>query len=207
MAWLATACALPGGSAPPGPATPPDGTRPPAPSASGPGRPFRPTPTPVPTYATYTVRRGDTLINLARRFETTPESLAYRNRARYPSLDPDSPAYRPDRIEVGWQLSYIPGAVVDPEDLPPESGAPPGGPGPGASARPFPTLPPDGSAALVQRGPAGLDGVALTFEYAGGPGAERAGRPRSCSGLSRAGSPPPSSWPRPPSATRTGRRS
>lgn len=174
VAWLATACALPGGGAGPGVSSPPAGTPAPAPSGSGPTRPFRPTPLPAPTFATWTVRGGDTLIALAKRFETTPESLAYWNRARYPSLDPESPAYRPDRIEVGWQLSYIPGAVVDPENLPPASSPPPDDPGPVASTGPFPTLPPDGGAALVDRGPAGLDGVALTFEYAGradaGPG-------------------------------------
>ncbi len=142
----------------------------PAPSASGPSRPFRPTPTPAPTFATWLVRQGDTLIALARRFETTPESLAYWNRARYPSLDPDSPAYRPDRIEVGWQLTYLPGLVVDPENLPPASG-PPTTPGAAASAGPYPTLPASGAAALVVRGPAGGDAVALTFDYAGGPGA------------------------------------
>ncbi len=171
VAFLATACSLSGGSGLPGASSPPAGTPALSPPASGHGRPFRPTPTPAPTFATYTVRRGDTLTALARRFETTPESLAYWNRARYPSLDPDSPGYRPDRIEVGWRLSYMPGAVVDPENLPPASGPPADGPGPSASVGPFPTLPPDGSAILVARGPAGLDGVALTFEYAGGPGA------------------------------------
>ncbi|MFH0750381.1 MAG: LysM peptidoglycan-binding domain-containing protein [Chloroflexota bacterium] len=170
VAWLATACTLPGESAIAGSSSPPAGTPAPSPSASGPSRPFRPTPTPAPTFASYTVGRGDTLIALAGRFETTPESLAYWNRARYPSLDPESPAYRPDRIEVGWRLSYIPGAVVDPENLPPASGPPTDDPGAAASARLFPTLPPDGGAALVERGPAGLDGVALTFEFAGGPG-------------------------------------
>jgi hypothetical protein len=171
VAWLATACTLPGGSARLGASSPPAGTPATSPSASGPDRPFRPTPTPAPTFAAYTVRAGDTLITLAKRFETTPQSLAYWNRARYPSLDPESPAYRPDRIEVGWQLSYILGAVVDPENLPPASGSPTDNPGAVTSAGPFPTLPPDGSAALVDRGPAGLDGVALTFEYAGGAGA------------------------------------
>lgn len=148
----------------------PSPTAAPAPSASGPSRPFRPTPTPAPTFATWLVRQGDTLIALARRFETTPESLAYWNRARYPSLDPDSPAYRPDRIEVGWQLTYLPGAAVDPEDLPPASG-PPVTPGAAASMGPYPTLPANGAAALVVRGPAGGDAVALTFDYTGGPGA------------------------------------
>jgi peptidoglycan/xylan/chitin deacetylase (PgdA/CDA1 family) len=117
------------------------------------------------------VRRGDTLIALATRFSTTPESLAYWNRARYPSLDPESPGYRPERIDAGWQLVYIPGEVVDPENLPPASEAPSAPPGPAASVGPYPTLPPDGSAALVHRGPVGLDGIVLTFEYTGGAGA------------------------------------
>ncbi len=152
------------------PASPTSST--PAPSwplPSGPTRPYRPTPTPAPTFAVYTVLRGDTLIALARRLGTSPESLAYWNRARYPSLDPDAPTYQPDRIEVGWQLAYIPGTMVDPEDLPPASEQPSGAAG--TSVGPFPTLPPDGSAALVRRGAAGLAGIALTFDYTGGPGA------------------------------------
>jgi len=168
VAWLAIACALPAESAVPGGSRPPAGAPASSPSASGPGRPYRPTPTPAPTFASWTVRDGDTLIALARRFETTVESLAYWNRARYPSLDPESPTYRPDRIEAGWQLSYLPGSTVDPENLPPAGDSPTGEPGP---AGPFPTLPPGGSAVLIERGPAGLDGVALTFEHSGGPGA------------------------------------
>jgi len=39
------------------------------------------------------------------------ESLSYWNRARYPSLDPESSAYAPNRIEAGWRLGYIPGEV------------------------------------------------------------------------------------------------
>lgn len=180
VAWLAAACSLvgvgdpaasdaaPAESAVATPAPTPD----PSPAPSGPSRPFRPTPTPAPTFATHVVRAGDTLTALALRFATTAESLAYWNRARYPSLDPESSAYRPDRIEVGWQLAYLPGAVVDPENLPPAA-APGGDPGATAGVSPdaYPTLPPDGGAALVTRGPEGLDGVALTFEYAGGLGA------------------------------------
>ncbi len=174
-AALLAACALPGPSAG-GPASPTASGAASAsagavPTASSPSRPFRPTPTPAPTFASYTVRPGDTLIALARRFETTPESLAYWNRARYPSLDPESPAYRPGRIEVGWQLVYLPGAVVDPENLPPASGAPTDDPGTAGPIGPYPTLPADGSAALVRHGPAGLDAVALTFDYGGGAGA------------------------------------
>lgn len=158
---LVAACAVPSSS----------GT-PPTPSAlpSGPSRPFRPTPAPAPTFSTYTVRRGDTLIALATRFATTPESIAYWNRAQYPSLDPETPSYRPEKIEVGWQLAYLPGEVVDPENLPGASAAPSDGAA-DATIGPYPTLPPDGSAALVRRGPAGLAGVALTFDEPGGPGA------------------------------------
>ncbi len=36
----------------------------------------------------------------------------------YPSLDPDSPKYQPDRLEVGWVLQLLPGREVDPEELP-----------------------------------------------------------------------------------------
>ena len=175
VAWLAAACAVPGASGAPASLVPEAASTVPsptaaAPSASAPSRPFRPTPTPAPTFATWLVRPGDTLIALAEHLETTPESLAYWNRARYPSLDPDSPAYRPNRIEVGWQLTYLPGTVVDPENLPSASGQP-AGPGAAASPGPFPTLPPDGGAALVARGPAGSDAVALTFDYGGGAGA------------------------------------
>ncbi len=78
----------------------------------------RPTPTPGPTFATYTVVRGDTLVRIARRFGTSGRSIAYWNRATYPSLDPDSSEYRPDRLEVGWVLVLIPNQEVDPEALP-----------------------------------------------------------------------------------------
>lgn len=170
------ACAVPGAGGSAGATgTPPAESPAASPSATGPSRPFRPTPLPSPTFAAYVVRRGDTLITLAKRFGTTPESLAYWNRARYPSLDPGSRSYRPDRLEVGWELAYLPGAVVDPENLPPASGNPAGEPTPDVVVGPFPTLPADGSAALVRNGPRNLDGVALTFDYAGEPAVEPEG--------------------------------
>ncbi len=175
LGLVVAACAVPPGGDGPGSApmspTPPPASPDASPTASTPSRPFRPTPAPGPSFATHVVRPGDTLIALAERFATTPESLAYWNRARYPSLDPESPAYRPERIEVGWQLDYLPGEVVDPENLPPASAAPTGEPAPAEPVGPYPTLPADGSAALVRRGPAGLDAVAVTFDYAGGAGA------------------------------------
>lgn len=160
------ACAVPPAS--PTPAVTPAAVATPAalPSTFVPTRPFAPTPMPTPAFSIRIVREGDTLIGLAGELETTPESLAYWNRSRYPSLDPDSPDYRPDRIEVGWQLLFLPGAVVDPEDLPPAAQPPDATDDP--IVGPFPTLPADGSAALVESGPRGLGGVALTFEYRGG---------------------------------------
>ena len=90
-------------------------------SPSGPSGPpsfIRPTPTPLPTFLMYVVRSGDTLTSIARRHGTTARSLAFWNREVYPSLDPDSPDYAPNRIEVGWLLRLVPNVDLDPEDLP-----------------------------------------------------------------------------------------
>jgi peptidoglycan/xylan/chitin deacetylase (PgdA/CDA1 family) len=133
-------------------------------------RPFKPTPLPSPTFGRYVVRKGDTLAAIAERFGTSVESLGYWNRTRYPSLDPDSPRYRPDQIQAGWTLRYLPDSEVDPNNLPP-------GPSAATSPRatpsvgPFPSLPASGAALLVLRGPANSDEVALTLDYAGGAGA------------------------------------
>jgi hypothetical protein len=80
---------------------------------------IRPTPTPRPTFFIYTVATGDTLVKIGKRFGTSGRSIAYWNRATYPSLDPDSDMYRPDYLAIGWTLSLIPNTEVDPEDLPP----------------------------------------------------------------------------------------
>ena len=98
-----------------------------SPTAPGPsGRPsfVYPTATPLPTFLVYTVRRGDTLTSIARAHATTARSIAFWNRGRYPSLDPDSPQYAPNRIEVGWELVLIPEVELDPEDLPEPSTSP-----------------------------------------------------------------------------------
>ena len=101
------------------------------PAASGPTpRPsFRaPTPTPAPTFAIYTVARGDTLSRIADRFGTSARSIAYWNRATYPSLDPEGPGYRPNLLQVGWTLQIIPNAQFDEQTLPEPSelqGTPP----------------------------------------------------------------------------------
>jgi peptidoglycan-N-acetylglucosamine deacetylase len=117
---------------------------------------------------TYTVVRGDTLLSIGRRFGTTGRSIAYWNRATYPNLDPDSPSYEPDRIQVGWVLVLIPGVVVD-ESNPPGSSA-------GASATPAATRPPGqpavtpapgAPAIVVSHGSPNLRRVALTFDMGG----------------------------------------
>ncbi len=79
----------------------------------------RPTPTPQPTFFVYTVVSGDTLVGIARKFGTSGRSIAYWNRVTYPSLDPDSARYKPDRLDIGWMLRLIPNREVDPENLPP----------------------------------------------------------------------------------------
>ena len=78
---------------------------------------IRPTPTPEPSFFVYVVVRGDTLSSIARRYETTTQSIAFWNRAAYLSLDPDSSSYAPDRIKVSWRLRLHPGVELDPEDL------------------------------------------------------------------------------------------
>jgi LysM domain len=86
----------------------------------------RPTPKPQPTFLIHVVAPGETLVAIARRYGTTGRSIAYWNRLRYPSLDPDSRRYKPDYLLVGWSLDIIPNHEVDPEDLPdgPETAAP-----------------------------------------------------------------------------------
>lgn len=125
-AWLlltlATAACLPevvgprasSGSRPPG--TP---TAIPSPTGPTPLPSFvPPTPTPGPTFLTYVVVRGDSLTSIAKRFNTKARSIAFWNRAAYPSLDPESDKYSPNRIELGWVLVLIPGAMVDEDALP-----------------------------------------------------------------------------------------
>jgi hypothetical protein len=88
-----------------------------APTASPSPSFVRPTPNPSPTFLVYEVRPGDTLTSIATEFGTTARSIAYWNREQYPSLDPDSSDYEPDRIGIGWMLRLIPTAVFDEEEL------------------------------------------------------------------------------------------
>jgi hypothetical protein len=91
----------------------------PAPSGPTPRPSFvPPTPTPQPTFFVYTVARGDNLNSIAHRFGTTARSIAFWNRATYPSLDPESASYKPGLLQVGWTLMVIPNAVFDEQELP-----------------------------------------------------------------------------------------
>jgi peptidoglycan/xylan/chitin deacetylase (PgdA/CDA1 family) len=133
----------------------------------------RPTPSPAPSFTTYTVRGGDTLNSIAVTFRTTARSIAWWNRGAYPSLDPEAQDYEPDRIEVGWVLVLIPGIVVDennpptpspgptPSGTPPSSALPSGQP----SASPQPTT--AAAATEVSHGPRAVKNIALTFDMGG----------------------------------------
>ena len=81
------------------------------------------------------LRVGDTLTSIARAFGTTGRSIAWWNRGTYPSLDPESPGYDPNRLELGWVLVLIPGTTVDEAD-PPSPSPGPATPTPGAMWRP-----------------------------------------------------------------------
>jgi hypothetical protein len=124
-------------AAPPPPSTP---TPVPAPSAPTPRPSFvPPTPTPVPTFLVYTVASGDSLNTIAHRFGTTARSIAFWNRATYPTLDPEAPGYKPGLLKVGWTLMVIPNAVFDEQDLPEPSDL--------VGPQPTPTPSDDGAAA------------------------------------------------------------
>jgi hypothetical protein len=99
----------------------------------------RPSPMPSATFLVYEVAAGDSLTSIARLFGTTARSIAYWNRAHYPSLDPESSTYEPNRIETGWTLQLIPTEVVDEDELPdptPTPTPPPSSPPPEASSGP-----------------------------------------------------------------------
>lgn len=118
------------------PSAPPTVIPTPTPAGPSPVPSFvRPTPNPSPTFLAYEVRSGDSLTSIARLFGTTARSIAFWNRARYPSLDPDSETYEPDRIEVGWTLLLIPTEVVAEDELPDPTPTP-SSPTPGASDSP-----------------------------------------------------------------------
>jgi LysM domain len=115
LAMLAAGCLPP--AVRPTPTPPPTATPAPTPPPTPVPTPPPPTPTPAPTFETWTVRPGDSLVSIARRFGTDGRSIAYWNRQAYPSLDPESAEYNPDRLQVGWVLRVLRGgAYLPPED-------------------------------------------------------------------------------------------
>ena len=171
----------PGGrSGAPSPASVATGARTLEPTPSGP-TPLptfvRPTPTPLPTFLVHVVTAGDTLSSIARRYRTSPFSVAVWNRATYATLDPLSDAYDPNAIQAGWLLRLIPNTEVDEEDLLATSA--PGGASAGPSREPGSVPSPTGDGAapaqpggatvarVVRHGPRGVPTVALTFDMGG----------------------------------------
>ncbi len=125
---------------------------------------MRPTPAPLPTPLEYVVHTGDSLTSIARRFGTTPRSIALWNASRYPTLDPASPRYDPDRIGVGWRLTLVPGMTYEEAAEASIGPTPPPGPAASPSVPPGPTPRPDGVAVFVAHAERSTVAVALTFE-------------------------------------------
>ena len=122
-----------------------------------------PTPSPQPTALTYVVKAGDSLVNLGHRFRTTGRSIAYWNRAAYPSLNPDKSTYNPNHLEIGWRLTIYPGLIDnDGNGLADASASPP--PAVTPSIPPAQAPPANGQGLLVSKGAAGGNDVALTFD-------------------------------------------
>jgi peptidoglycan/xylan/chitin deacetylase (PgdA/CDA1 family) len=129
----------------------------------------RPTPSPMPTFMSYVVQAGDSLNSIATAFRTTARSIAWWNRGAYPSLDPESQDYDPNRLEVGWTLVVMPDTVVDENNPPTPSPGPatPAPSGPPASGQPSaqPTVAP--AATIVSHGARTVKNIGLTFDMGG----------------------------------------
>ncbi len=125
-----------------------------------------PTPQPSPTTLVYEVKAGDSLLSIAKKFKTSARSIAFWNRAKYKSLDPDSTKYDPNRIEIGWRLTITPGVKI--EDGGASSGVPPT-PEPSVSLGPAVVPPSDGFGLLVTHGSRESNAIALTFDLGGPP--------------------------------------
>jgi nucleoid-associated protein YgaU len=78
----------------------------------------------MPTFMTYVVKAGDSLNTIAHRFGTKARSIAFWNRATYPSLDPESSKYAPNSIRIGWTLVLIPNVIFDESNLPGATASP-----------------------------------------------------------------------------------
>jgi peptidoglycan/xylan/chitin deacetylase (PgdA/CDA1 family) len=170
---LAAILIVPGllGTPAPGASGSPGATGSTATASASPGAPtfVRPTPSPVPTFTSYVVQAGDTLNSIATEFRTTARSIAWWNRGAYPSLDPESQDYDPNRLEIGWTLVLVPDTVVDDNNPPTPS---PGPATPAPSVAPTtgqpsaaPTVAPP--VTVVSHGPRTVKNIGLTFDMGG----------------------------------------
>ena len=169
---LAAVLVVPGllGGPGPGPTGSPSGSVPPSATASpSPAAPtfVRPTPSPAATFTSYVVQSGDTLNSIAKQFDTTARSIAWWNRGTYPSLDPESEEYDPDRLEIGWTLVVVPGLEVDDTNPPTPSPGPATPAAPTATAGAVVTPAPVGPATVISHGPRTTPTIALTFDMGG----------------------------------------
>jgi peptidoglycan/xylan/chitin deacetylase (PgdA/CDA1 family) len=178
VALLVAGCGGPGPTASPEPSTTPpspsasattplpSSTAAPSPTEAIPSEGASPSPTGAasPTPLVYVVAPGDTLSAIARRFSTDVRSLSYWNRDRYPSLDPDSPDYDPNKIVVGWELLVVPGVVLGDDEIP--TPQPTTTPAPTLTIPPAPT-PTAGTSLLISHGPRDSNAVALTLDMGG----------------------------------------
>jgi peptidoglycan/xylan/chitin deacetylase (PgdA/CDA1 family) len=140
----------------------------PSPSGSPAAPTFvRPTPSPVPTFTTYVVQAGDTLNSIARQFDTTARSIAWWNRGTYPSLDPESEGYDPDRLDIGWRLALLPHAVVDDTNPPTPSPGPTATLSPSANPTAAPSQAAPGPASVISHGSRTKPQIALTLDMGG----------------------------------------
>lgn len=144
----------------PEPSEPGESAEPSEPAASEPAS----TGSPEPTFVVHTVRAGENLTSIALRYKTHPRSIAYWNRDTYPSLDPDSPTYRPNYLEVGWKLRLMPGVILD--DQGPLPTRRPSA-FPSVSIPPPPTVAPGQASVVISNGPRGTHHIALTFDMGG----------------------------------------
>jgi peptidoglycan/xylan/chitin deacetylase (PgdA/CDA1 family) len=175
LAAILVVPALLGGNGPGATGTPGSSSAPAFTASPSPGLPTfaRPTPSPSATFTSYVVRQGDTLNSIAKAYDTTARSIAWWNRGTYPSLDPESESYDPDRLEIGWTLVLIPGIEVDDTNPPTPSPGPGATPGPTSAPQPTATAgavvtpAPGAPATVISHGSRTTPTIALTFDMGG----------------------------------------
>jgi len=162
LVLVLTACSLVAVTPSPSPSASPVVTPAVAPSLSGPTAAPTASPSAAPSFVSYTVARGDTLHAIARRFETTWQSLIFWNKDRYGQLNPDDPSWNPDAIQAGWTLGVVPGTRVIYQPVPAPSITPSPSPEPAT-----PTPAPGEPSRVVTSGSRARPQIALTLDMGG----------------------------------------